>query len=124
MAGRCDGLSISQTQLDRLRKLISTGHGKQFYWWSAWAKCRERVLAYDRYECQLCKAQGRYRKAEIVHHVKHLRDRPELALSLYDPETGERQLISVCKACHEEQHQEALRPYQPAQPPVTPERWD
>ena len=117
-------MAITQTQLDRLRRLIAAGRSDEFYWWSAWRKKRDYVLEYDRHECQLCKAKGRYARAVLVHHVKHLRARPDLALSLFDPETGERQLISVCKACHEAEHPEALRTLQPSKPPLTVERWD
>lgn len=117
-------MTITQTQLTRLNQLLGDGQNHDFYCWTAWLKCREQVLAYDRHECQLCKAQGRYSRAVLVHHVKHLRDRPDLALSLFDPETGERQLVSLCKACHEAQHPKALRPFQPSKPPLTAERWD
>ena len=44
--------------------------------------------------------------------------------SLYDPDTGERQLISVCKRCHEQLHPESQKQYRPANKPVTEERWD
>jgi len=40
----------------------------------------------------------------IVHHVKHLKEFPELALSNYYTDrdgSRHRQLISVCRACHE-----------------------
>lgn len=117
-------MAITQTQLARLRRLIAAGRGNEFYWWGAWQKCREQVLDYDRHECQICKAQGRYRRAVLVHHVKHLDARPDLALSLFDPETGERQLLSLCKSCHELQHPESLRQFKPSKPPLTPERWD
>ena len=78
----------------------------------------------DHNDCLVCKAMGRRKAAEIVHHVKHLRDRPDLALSVYDPDTGERQLVSVCKRCHEELHPEWLRQYKITAIPVTEERWD
>jgi 5-methylcytosine-specific restriction endonuclease McrA len=58
----------------------------------------------DNHECQICKRKGRYRRADIVHHVKHLKDRPDLALSIWDGE--ERQLVSVCRQCHEDLHPE------------------
>jgi len=118
---------ISPTRLEQLRALISTGNEASFYQWGAWAGpdgIRQAVLKLDRYECQLCKARGRYSRGTIVHHVKHLRDRPDLALSLYDPDTGERQLITVCKACHEAEHPESLRQTAAPKPPLTPERWD
>ena len=95
-----------------------------FYRSPAWKSLRLQVLKLDHYECQLCKQRGRYRKAVIVHHVKRLKDRPDLALSIYDPDTKERQLISVCKACHEREHPESQRQYAPKAEPVTKERWD
>ena len=115
---------ISPSRLVELRELIARGAEARFYWWSEWRDhARPDVLALDRFECQRCKARGRYSRATIVHHVKHLRDRPDLALSVWDPDTGERQLLSVCKACHEREHPEAQRPFASA-PPLTRERWD
>lgn len=110
--------------INRLRQLISDGREGVWYNGAAWEHMRQAVLKMDRYECQRCKARGRYHKAEIVHHVKHLKDRPDLALSLYDPDTGERQLVSVCKRCHEELHPESQRQYRVREAPVTIERWD
>ena len=115
---------ITEMQLIKLRRMIANGTSDVFYSCSHWIKLREKVLELDRRECQLCKAKGRYRKAVIVHHVKHLKDRPDLALSIYDGE--ERQLVSVCKECHEEQHPESMRQYKytKAEEPLTEERWD
>lgn len=121
---------ISPTRLDKLRRLIAAGNVARFYWWPEWADpdprrgIRAAVLKMDNYECQACKARGKYSRGEIVHHVKHLRDRPDLALSVYDPATGARQLVSLCKACHEAEHPESLRQYAPAAEPITAERWD
>ena len=118
---------ISPTRLDQLRKLTATGHEDLFYSWSEWAGpdgVRQAVLKLDNCECQICKARGKYSRGSIVHHVKHLRERPDLALSIFDPETGERQLVTVCKACHEEEQPESLRRYAPGKPPRTAERWD
>lgn len=118
---------ISPSRLEQLQKLIETGREERFYWWGEWIGpqgVRQAVLRLDRYECQICKARGRYSRGTIVHHVKHLRERPDLALSIFDPDTGERQLITVCKACHEAEHPESLRQFSPAKPPITAERWD
>ena len=122
--------AISPRRLDELRTLIDQDAETRFYFWTEWRGSsgregvREKVLRLDHYECQRCKARGRYARAEIVHHVKHLRDRPDLALSIFDPDTGERQLVSLCKACHEAEHPEALTRYEPTREPVTAERWD
>ena len=109
----------------RLQELVGAGTSDLFYSWKVWKHRREDVLRLDRYECQRCKIEKkRYRKATIVHHVKHLTDRPDLALNIWDPDTGERQLLSVCKQCHEELHPEAQRQFQPVHVPITQERWD
>lgn len=118
-------MAISDSKLQQLRAMIEAGTSDDFYDWTEWTHSRREVLEADRWECQICKQFGRYRKAIIVHHVKHLRDRPDLALSMFDPDTGERQLVSVCRACHEDQHPErGLKRSGKKQFQITPERWD
>ena len=116
---------ISEYRLLQLRAMLAEGAANRFYDWPEWAKTRDCVLAMDHHECQLCRARGRYRAADLVHHVKHLKDRPDLALSVFDEATGERQLLSVCRPCHEALHPERMRrrEFVPV-PPVTVERWD
>ena len=106
-------MGMSEAQLRRLVALLNTGRENVWYNSEPWRSTRETVLRADRYECQRCKERGRYSRAVLVHHVKHLKDRPDLALSIIDPATGERQLVSVCKRCHEELHPEAQRQYRP-----------
>lgn len=114
---------ISEMRLKQLIALLASGNEAQFYSWPEWLRLRSAVLRLDKHECQICKAKGRYRKATIVHHVKHLRVRPDLALSIWDGE--KRQLLSVCKSCHEDEHPEAFRQNAKAKaPPITEERWD
>ena len=117
---------MTAKQLQTLRNLIDAGEEEKFYSWKVW----ERLSIYvrtrlDNNECQKCKSRGKFGRAEIVHHIKHLKDRPDLALSVYDPDTGERQLESRCRVCHEEDHPERMRPARgPAATPLTEERWD
>lgn len=117
---------MTEQQLAKLRDLIDAGEEQRFYSWKSWERLSARVRTrLDNSECQKCKARGKYSRAVLVHHVKHLRDRPDLALSVYDPETGERQLLSLCRACHEMEHPERMRPARgPAASPLTEERWD
>ena len=117
-------MGMSEAQMRRLVALLNTGRENVWYNSEPWRSMRETVLRADRYECQRCKERGRYSRAVLVHHVKHLKDRPDLALSIIDPATGERQLVSVCKRCHEELHPEAQRQYRTRVAPLTPERWD
>lgn len=115
---------MSEAQLRRLVALLNTGRENVWYNSEPWRSTRETVLMADRYECQRCKERGRYSRAVLVHHVKHLKDRPDLALSIIDPATGERQLVSVCKRCHELLHPESQKQYRTANKPLTEERWD
>lgn len=119
------GDGVTEKELARLQALLAADKGDLFYHWAAWERLRDEVLRLDHYECQLCKARGRYAKAVVVHHVAHVKDRPDLALSLYGDDGG-RQLISVCKRCHEELHHEAFRQYGGGEKeePLTEERWD
>ena len=97
-----------------------------FYISADWQRVRREVLKADKYECQICKRKGRYTKAIIVHHVNHLKDKPEWSLKkTYIDENGKekRNLISVCRDCHEtECHPERLRQYR-TEEPLTVERW-
>lgn len=100
-----------------------------FYIWSRWLQVRHEVLAIDRCECQLCRTKyHRYRKATTVHHVKHFKDRPDLALEIWvdDPLTHKRtrNLISLCHACHEEVHAYRVSSAKKESKPLTEERWD
>ncbi len=117
---------ISAVRLAQLIQLIADGKEHEFYLWPEWRRepdgIRAQVLRLDKHECQVCKRRGRYSKAVIVHHIQHLKDRPELALSIYDGDR--RQLESVCKKCHEDYHPESQRQFTPKKPPVTEECWE
>lgn len=104
-----------------IQKLIDAGEEHRFYCTKIWNRKRQEVMKLDNYECQICKAKGRYSKGEIVHHVEHLKDRPDLALSVWNGK--KRQLITVCKRCHEEQHPESQKQNVMTEP-ITKERWD
>lgn len=109
-----------------VKACIQENRVHDFYVWGKWKAKRHEILDRDKNECQECKKRGKYRAAELVHHVKHLRDHPELALSdtYIDPDGKEhRQLISVCKDCHETVcHPERLRRKEKKKF-WTPERW-
>lgn len=108
-----------------VRQLIDEDRKHDFYVSSEWLKLRDEVLKEYKNECQNCKRRGKYVKAVIVHHVKHLRDFPELALSktYIDIDGKERiQLKPVCKECHEYvEHPERLR--WNTKEPLTKEKW-
>lgn len=94
---------------------------KRFYASREWKLVREQVMALDHHECQLCKRRGVYTPAQTVHHVKHLKDRPDLRLSVWDGD--ERQLVSLCNDCHNRVHPEKAYKLPAKRKPLTPERW-
>jgi len=110
-------------RLLELNQLIAAGQEAKFYDWTEWDHTREAVLNLDNHECQRCKTlKRRYRKAVLVHHVKHLKERPDLALSVWDG--NQRQLVSLCRACHEDVHPERRWRKAVKREYVTAERWD
>ncbi len=95
---------------------------KAFYKTRAWTKLRRKILRAHKYECQRCKSRGRYTKADTVHHVCHVKDYPELALSEnFVDSSGKEQsnLIPLCRSCHEEAHNFRQKESEP----LTSERW-
>ena len=111
---------------EQIRQWLADSNDLAFYVSYAWKKKRREVLAMDKCECQKCKARGRYSRATMVHHVKHLRDRPDLALSIWDVEPDGkkvRQLVSLCDGCHAAEHPEQLKRYKQKKKPLTEERW-
>ena len=88
-----------------------------------WRRLRKLVLAEDKSECQVCKAKGKYTKANTVHHVNYLKLHPELALEKYykdDDGVTKRNLISLCHNCHEHIHEWIVKE---KEEPLTIERW-
>lgn len=80
---------------------IKNGDVERFYKSFEWIGKRKNIIKRDNRECQMCKEEGRYHRAECVHHIKHLRDRPDLALV-------DSNLVSLCYTCHNIVHPEKL----------------
>lgn len=106
-----------------VKALVDEGRENIFYNSYAWHKVRAEVLKLDNYECQMCKKEGRYTRGEIIHHIHHLKDCPELALSIFDDD-GNRNLITVCKYHHDLEHPEHHKQFIARKKPLTNERWD
>lgn len=90
---------------EKIRVLIQNDEVHKFYESKEWRRLRKKILSKHKTECQICKKKGKYTKATHVHHEKHVRKYPELALSemYYDyvSEEEKENLISVCRQCHE-----------------------
>ena len=95
----------------------------KFYKSRYFRRLRAMVLEEQHNECQICLSHGKITAADTVHHVKHVRDHPELALSPYYYEGGKRRrnLIAICKSCHANEHPEKLPKEE--KPALTEERW-
>jgi len=76
-----------------------------------WRVPRAEVLHDQHNECQLCKGNGLVETATTVHHIKHLRQHPELALTKSN-------LMAVCKECHYKIHHNLIVKQQ-----LNVERW-
>lgn len=86
---------------DRFNELIKYINGNQlmkFYKSREWFAVREQARKRDNYECQLCKAAGKYHKVENVHHIKEVKTHPHLCLTLSN-------LQSLCIKCHNKVHE-------------------
>ena len=74
-----------------------------------------------------CRENHRHTPGVIVHHVWHLDEYPECGLSVWvdDPAAGERKrnLLTVCRECHETVCHPERMAVKPAGEPLTPERW-
>jgi len=76
-----------------IRKLISVNKIVLFYKNKHWKHLRAEVLSDQRGECKMCKDKGLFEPATMVHHIKYVRERPELALTKSN-------LMALCSNCH------------------------
>lgn len=104
------------TKIEKLIREISNGNEEYFYNSRTWRNKRKQILKRDNYECQFCKAKGKVGRGEVVHHIKHLKDRPDLALD-------DKNLTTVCNTCHELEHPDRFRKQENKKKPITKERW-
>ncbi|CUN04371.1 HNH endonuclease [Turicibacter sanguinis] len=80
---------------------ILDGRVDKLYNSRPWRNLRLKALERDHHECQMCKKNPKVNKivfANTVHHIKEVKDRPDLAMDLDN-------LISLCRGCHEEIHE-------------------
>lgn len=80
-----------------IKDLVRLDNLMKFYKSKEWLELRKIALKRDNNECQLCKAKGKYHRAENVHHIKEVKTHPHLALTLDN-------LQCLCIRCHNEVH--------------------
>lgn len=90
-----------------IRELIQADEIYKFYKSKEWIELRQEILFQYHYECQECLKRGRYTRADCVHHINEVKNRPDLALSKhYTDESGniKENLVPLCNRCHNEIH--------------------
>lgn len=89
-----------------VRECIETNNLLRFYTWRAWRRLAAEVKREANYECQYCKAKGKLRRAEMVHHIYELKQYPQYAMSKTVVINGEvkQNLVALCNECHEKAH--------------------
>lgn len=97
---------MSVFSIQDLKKLILEGKVSKFYESRQWKQLSRQVIAEYHGECFLCRQQKKLTRAVLVHHVRPLREYPELAYSrTYRDKGGEYiQLMPLCFECHERIH--------------------
>ncbi len=121
-----------------IRQLIAEDKLWKFYKTKEWRRLKERILEEQHHECAVCKKRGRVTRYDesrdgsrklisTVHHVNEVRYHPELALQEYDIDSSgrrRRNLIPVCKHCHNEIHDRIFRGSRKSKDSFTnTERW-
>ena len=74
-----------------------------FYHSPEWQAVRLQVLDRDNYLCQVCKRAGRVTPATTVHHIIPVRVD-------YSKRLDPANLETICKACHNTEHNERAMP--------------
>lgn len=109
-------MRIAEERLAQLINHINKNELMKFYKSREWMALRLVALKRDNNECQMCKAKGKYHKAENVHHMKEIHTHPHLSLELNN-------LLCLCISCHNEVHDR--KPNQQKRQPtfMNEERW-
>ena len=109
-----------------INELIDKNELWRFYKSKEWIELRNEILKESHYECEICRKKGKINKAELVHHQQFVRNHPHLSLSKYYTHKGKRykNLISVCRHCHETVcHPERMKSYSEKNKFTNEERW-
>ena len=92
--------------VDFIQKCIAEDKIYKFYKRKEWKKLKKEILKKEHFECEMCRAKGKYTRATLVHHVNYVRKHPNLALSCYYYFNGVKlkNLVALCHDCHEKIH--------------------
>lgn len=108
-----------------IRQLYKLNKIYLFYKTADWIELKNEVLEDYHNECQMCIKKGKVTRADCVHHINHVRNRPDMALTRYYEENGEQKenLIPLCDACHNKEHPEKFGSGKSKDKFVNEERW-
>lgn len=90
-----------------IRDLMEHDRLYAFYQSDDWQELRDAVLLDHNYECEMCAAEGKYRRADTVHHEHEVRREPSMALTRFvTTDDGERHevLHPLCNHHHNVVH--------------------
>lgn len=110
---------------EEVKRQVAQGDTDVLYKTKEWQELRQRILLRDHHECQRCNDHNdlgkpikriRLRKANTVHHIQEVRDRPDLMME-------ESNLISLCHECHDIVHDRTTKKFNKPKQRLTEERW-
>lgn len=85
------------------RKYCSDGCADKFYEENTmdWNRIRDKIINRDKRTCQKCGHHSSSGYGLCVHHIKHVKNNPEL-------EFQHDNLITLCPDCHKKEHKSKL----------------
>ena len=92
-AGFCE----AHKKKDREKQDRARGSARERGYTRNWEKLRSMYLQHVGGLCEVCRASGRLRPAELVHHKESIRDRPDLRFAWAN-------LEALCRQCHDRAH--------------------
>ena len=112
-----------------IKELIEADEIWKFYKTKEWIQLKNRVLQEHHYECQMCRKEGKIKKAQTVHHLHYVKDYPQYALSQHivgEDNKRINNLIPLCNTCHNNVHYEDKlgKKNNANKEEISPERWD
>lgn len=105
-------------------ELMRTGKLYKFYKTDEWYELRGSVMEDHHYECEMCEADGKYGRADTVHHEFEVRKHPDMALTRWvsDDDGMMREVLHpLCNHHHNVVHGRFVKPK--PKPQLNDERW-
>ena len=88
--------------IEIIKACIRDNDMHRFYGTYEWQQAARAARQQQHNECQRCRAKGLYAPCEVVHHIRSVKEFPELALDISN-------LECLCRPCHEAEHERAAK---------------